>query len=98
VRAAFPGHSVSTVTEAGWRGTKDSSLLGLAERGFDVFVTIDRKFEHQVDLRSFSMGFIIVRVTSNTLAAYVPSFDRLQRAVEVVRKGEVIHLDARPGR
>lgn len=45
VRAAFPGYSVSTVTEAGWRGGKDGSLLGLAERGFDVFVTIDRKFE-----------------------------------------------------
>lgn len=28
------------VTEAGWRGNKDGSLLALAERGFDVFVTI----------------------------------------------------------
>jgi len=85
------------VTEAGWRGSKDGSLLGLAERGFDVFVTIDRKFEHQIGLRAFALGFVIVRVASNTLAAYVPSFDRLRRAVESVRKGEVIHLDARPG-
>ena len=98
VRAAFPGHSVSTVTEAGWRGTKDGSLLSLAERGFDVFVTIDRKFEHQVDLRAFALGFVIVRVASNTLAAYLPSFHRLRQAVEAVRKGEVIHLDARLGR
>ena len=98
VRAAFPGHSVSTVTEAGWRGSKDDSLLGLAERWFDVFVTIDRKFEHQIDLSAFALGFVIVRVTSNILAAYVPSFDRLRMAVEAVRKGEVIHLDARPGR
>ena len=41
------------------------------------------------------MGFVIIRVTSNTLAAYVPDFDRLREAVETVRKGEVIHLDAR---
>jgi hypothetical protein len=60
-------------------------------------VTIDRKFERQIDLRAFALGFIIVRVTSNTLAAYVPNFDRLRQAVETVRKGEVIHLDARPG-
>ena len=86
VRAAFPGHSVSTVTEAGWRGSNDGSLLGLAERRFDVFVTIDRKFEHQFDLHEFALGFIIVRVTSNTLAAYVPGFERLRRAAEIVRK------------
>jgi hypothetical protein len=86
------------VTEAGWRGSKDGSLLSLAERGFDVFVTIDRKFEHQFDLHKFALGFIIVRVNSNILAAYAPSFDRLRKAVEAVRKGEVIHLDARPCR
>jgi hypothetical protein len=97
VRAAFPGHSISTVTEAGWRGSKDGSLLGLAEGRFDVFVTIDRKFEHQIDLSAFALGFVIVRVASNTLAAYIPSFDRLRKAVEAVRKGEVVHLDARPG-
>ena len=95
VRAAFPGHSVSTVTEAGWRGSNDASLLSLAERRFDVFVTIDRNFEHQIDLRAIAMGFVIVRVNSNMLGAYVPSFDRLRSAVEEVRKGEVIHLDAR---
>ena len=95
VRAAFPGHAVSTVTEAGWRGSKDQSLLKLAERGFDVFVTIDRKFERQFDPQEFALGFVIVRVTSNTLAAYVPSFERLRESVERVCKGEVIHLDAR---
>jgi hypothetical protein len=78
VRAAFPGHSVSTVTEAGWRGSRGGSLLALAERGFDVFVTIDRKFEHHNDLRAFALGFVIVRVASNTLAACVPGFDRLR--------------------
>jgi hypothetical protein len=95
VRAAFPGHSVTTVTEAGWRSSKDSSLIGLAERGFDVFVTIDRKLEHQADLHKYALGFLIVRVASNTLASYLPHFDRLLQAVETVRKGEVIHLDAR---
>ena len=98
VRAAFPGHAVSTVTEAGWRGSKDGSLLTLAQSRFDIFVTIDRKFERQIDLSAFALGFVMVRVASNTLAAYVPSFDRLRQAVEKVRKGEVIHLDARPGR
>jgi hypothetical protein len=98
VGAAFPGHSVSTVSEAGWRGSKDDSLLRLAERGFDVFLTIDRRIEQQVDLRAFALGFVIVRIARNTLAAYLPSFEQLLRAAENVRKGEAIHLDVRPSR
>jgi hypothetical protein len=39
-----------------------------------------------------------IRVTSNTIAAYLLSFDRLQRAIETVRQGDVIRVDARPGR
>jgi hypothetical protein len=73
------------------------SFCFVAERQFYVFVTIDRKLEHQIDLRRFAQAFVMVRVTSNTLAAYLPSFDRLRRTVETVRKGEVVHLDARTG-
>ena len=98
VRAAFPGHSISIVSEAGWRGNKEDSLLGLAERKFDVFLTTDRGTERHVDLRLFALGFVIVLVASNTLAAYLSSFEQLLREVESVRKGEAMHLDARPSR
>ena len=64
VRAAFPGHSVSTVSEAAWRSSKDNTLPGLAEREFDVSVTIDRKLEHQIDLRRFALAFVMVRVAA----------------------------------
>jgi predicted nuclease of predicted toxin-antitoxin system len=42
VRLAFPGHAVACVTDTEWRSSKDPTLLGFAERNFDVFVTIDR--------------------------------------------------------
>jgi hypothetical protein len=83
------------VTEAGWRSSKDGALLHLAERGFDVFVTIDRKLERQVGPGVFALGLVIVRVASNTLASYRPHFGRLLNAAETVGKGEVIHVDAR---
>jgi len=70
--------------------------LDLAERGFDIFLTIDRKLEHLIDLSKSALGFVMVRVASNTLEAYRPNFDRLL-AVETVRKREVIHLDTRLG-
>lgn len=95
VRAAFPGHSVRTVSEAGWRSTKDRSLVELAEREYDVFVTIDRSLEHQIDAHRFAIGFVVIRVSANTLAAYVLSFPQILQAVETVRKGEIVHVDAR---
>jgi hypothetical protein len=96
VRAAFSGHSVRTVSEAGWRSNKDRVLVHLAEREVDVLVTIDRNIEHEVDLHSFQLGVVFIRVVSNTLAAYLPNFPRLRRAVEIFRKGEVLQLDIRP--
>lgn len=70
--------------------------MELAEREFDVFVTIDRKLERQIDPRKLGLGFVVVRVATNTLAAYLPSFPLLLRAAETVGKGEVVHVDARP--
>ena len=59
VKAAFPGHSVKTVTEISWRSSKDGPLLAYAENTFDVFVTIDRKLERQHDLKNLRLGFVV---------------------------------------
>jgi predicted nuclease of predicted toxin-antitoxin system len=94
VRSAFPGHAVKTVTEAGWRSSKDGPLLAFAERHFEVFVTIDRKLERQHDLSNLRLGFVVARVVNNTLAAYLPVFVQLREAAERVRSGEVLHVAA----
>lgn len=94
VRAAFPGHVVRTVTEAGWRSSKDGPLLSLAEQNFNVFVTINRQLALQYDLSKFRLGFVIARVANNTLASYRPIFPQLCEAVEQVRPGEVLHVRA----
>jgi hypothetical protein len=95
VRAAFPGHAVKTVTEAGWRGTKDGALLELAQEHFDVFVTIDRRLALQHDLKRFWIGFVIARVKSNNWPEYTPLFERLLAAAVTVRPGEILHVTAR---
>ena len=94
VRAAFPGHSVRTVTETGWRSSKDGPLLAFAEREFDIFVTIDRKLAHQHNLATLKLGVVLVRVRDNTLASYQPVFSQLESAVEKVRPGELVKVEA----
>jgi hypothetical protein len=92
VRAALPGHEVRTVSQMGWRGLKDETLLANGQRQFDVFVTIDRKLEREHDLSQFKMGFIVVQAPSNEINSYQPMFSELMAATERVKAGEVVHL------
>jgi predicted nuclease of predicted toxin-antitoxin system len=88
LKKAFPGHAVQSVTETGWRTSKDGLLLNFAQDRFDVFVTVDRKLETQNDLRKF----IIARVPNNRLDAFEPIFEQLSIAAAEVRRGEIIHV------
>lgn len=96
VKAAFPGHVVRTVSEIGWRGSKDAALLAYAEKSFDVFVTIDRKLERQHDLVKLRLGFVIAHVPSNEIASYRPIFPALLRAAATVKPGQVVHVEREP--
>ena len=92
VRAAFPGHAVRTVTQAGWSDSKDGPLLKFAEQNFDVFVTIDGTLERQNKLSALKLGVVIAHVPNNKLASYEPLFRQLNAAAEKVTAGEVVHL------
>lgn len=93
VKAAFPGHSVKTVTEISWRSSKDGPLLAYAENAFDVFVTIDRKLERQHDLKKLRLGFVVAHVPNNEIASYRPIFYTLLSAAATVKASELIHVE-----
>jgi hypothetical protein len=82
------------MVEIGWKGRKDKEFLSDAERAFDVFVTIDRKIEREIDLARFRLGFIFVRVKSNVIASWTPIFVQLLAAAETVKPGEIVHVIA----
>ena len=92
VKAAFRGHSVKTVSEMGWHGSSDTFVLTQAQDRFDVFVTIDRKLEHQHNLRNLRVGILIAIVPNNEIRSYRPIFAELLKAAQAVNAGEVIHV------
>ena len=94
VKRAFAGHEVQTVTEIGWRSSKDGPLLEFAQTAFDVFVTIDRSIQYQNNIHSLNLGIVRVRVKSNRIESYEPLFDDLKAAAEAVRPGGVIVVEA----
>lgn len=53
---AFPSSHVRTLFDLGWQHLKDHVLVKQLE--CDVFVTADRGFEHEHDLKSLSFGII----------------------------------------
>ncbi len=95
VKAAFPGHTVKTVAEISWRGSKDGPLLAYAQDSFEAFLTIDRKLERQHNLKELRLGIVVARVRSNEIGSYQPIFAALLKAATAVKAGEVVHVDIR---
>ena len=89
VKEAFPPQDVATVTEKGWNGKANGELLALAEREFDVFVTLDRNLEYQQNTRKLRLGIVVVRVPDNKIARYQRVFRELRLAV---RPGQVVQV------
>ncbi len=62
------GHDIRTVPQMGWAGVKNGELLELAEREFDVFITVDRNLSFQQNLPKFNIAVLVLHAASNRLA------------------------------
>ena len=75
------GHSVTTVPRRGWAGIKNGDLLKLAEKEYDVFVTVDRKLSVQQDLTAFDIAVVLIRSRSNRLEDIRPLVPEISGAI-----------------
>ncbi len=96
VRAAFGEHFVRTVSQMGWEGLKDGPLVRRAQESFDLMLTIDGNLKNQQKLAKFGLGVVVARVPDNKIGSFQPAFEAIRQAVEVVKAGEVIGVDAFP--
>ena len=74
-------HSVSTVPKRGWAGIKNGDLLKLAEKEYDVFVTVDRKLSLQQELAEFDIAVLLIRSRSNRLEDIRPLVPKILEAI-----------------
>ena len=56
---------VQTVPEAGWASKQNGELLRLAAAVFDVLLTNDQNMEHQQNLKSVDLAFIVLVAPTN---------------------------------
>ena len=85
-------HEVFTVRELGWGGSPDHVLVERLQGRCEVFLTIDRGFEHEHNLSRLNFGILIVQVAKNRLAHYESIREKISQAVSSVRPGEVMQV------
>ena len=86
------GHEVKTAHQMGWASIENGELLALAERSFDVFVTVDHNLSYQQNLASYSIAVIVLRVKSNRLAELKPLVPQLLKALVSARQGQAAFI------
>jgi len=47
LKKEFRDYKIRTVPEMGWAGKKNGELLRLAEKQFDVFITLDQNLQYR---------------------------------------------------
>lgn len=59
---------------------------------FDAFLTIDRGFEYEHDLKKLSFGIVVVETVNNQMPSYERVMQELVRQIQCVAPGLVTHV------
>jgi predicted nuclease of predicted toxin-antitoxin system len=92
LRRELTEHEIHTVTEQGWSGVKNGSLLELAETDFDVFLTVDQNLKYQQNLKNFNLGIIILVARNNRLKTLLPLMPKVREALGNIKAGDFIRV------
>ena len=88
----FSSHSVKTVPEMGWRTIRNGDLLALAEKEFDVFVTVDRNLSFQQNLPRFKIAVLVLHSRSNRFVDLLPLMLMVLEALPESKAGKVVSI------
>jgi predicted nuclease of predicted toxin-antitoxin system len=86
------GHTVVTVPEAGWAGTKNGELLRVAVGNVDAFVTIDKNVVHQQSMDGLPFVVVILIASTNRLSDLLPLVPGILAALDSSGAGQVIRV------
>ena len=73
LRAHLPGHEIKTTREMRWETLANGVLLNAAAGdGFEAFLSVDKKLEHEQNLQTLPLPVIVLDSVSNALPALMP--------------------------
>lgn len=89
LRQDLPSHHVRTVPQMGWAGKQNGELLALAERAFDVFVTVDQKLKYQQAVAGRDIAVVVLVAKRNKIDFLRPLVPQLERTLLEVKPGDL---------
>ena len=95
VRAALPGHEVTSAQRMGWGGLRNGALLNAAEQaGFELFIVADKNLRYQQNLTGRRLA--ILELWTNHRPTLERHFDRIRAAAESIQPGQYRTVEAPP--
>lgn len=85
-----PGVEVVTVPERGWSGMKNGALLSVAEKEFDLFISMDAGIPYQQNLQGRSIGVILLSAVSNQFQDLLQLMPQVNAAITHIKRGEIV--------
>jgi len=80
------GHEYNTVVRVGWGGVKNGKLLALAQKHFDIFLSVDRGLPFEQNLAKFDIAVFLLRARSNSLPDLRPLVSAILIAAQQPKK------------
>jgi hypothetical protein len=73
---------IYTVNDKGWNALENGDLINtMQEDGFDYLLTSDQNLQHQQNLAKYSIGFIVLNVSSNNYETILPLVDKIKKVL-----------------
>lgn len=85
---------VTTVSERGWDGKRNSELLRLAEKEFDAFLTTDKGIPHQQNLAGLELAIVLLRARSNSYEDLAPFMEQAIASLASAEPGTLTRIPA----
>ena len=92
LRKELPDHEVKTTAEAGWAGVTNGALLRVAEKDFDLLLTVDRNMEYQQNFTGVSIAVVVMHARSNDIDFLRPLMPKVRAAIIAAKPGVVTHV------
>ena len=93
---AESGHECETVRDAGFSGKENGELIALAEKQFNVLITIDKNIRYQQNIAGRNIAILIIRAASNDLDDIRPHVPQALAALRSIRPGQIVEVGILP--
>jgi len=93
---AESGHECETVRDAGFSGKENGELIALAEKKFNVLITIDKNIRYQQNIAGRNIAILIIRAASNDLDDIRPHVPQALAALRSIRPGQIVEVGILP--